>query len=79
MSYSRSTKELAYALDPECWLSYAGKPVEYKRRMEVRRSDALRRADKDIKGQKPDLETRLEKLENEVKSLRERVANSGDA
>lgn len=37
-------KLLAYTLDPECWVSYSGKPREFKQMIERRRVDALAKA-----------------------------------
>ena len=34
-------KDYAYTLDKEAWVSYPGKPLQYKRAMEVRRSKTL--------------------------------------
>lgn len=39
-------KERAYKLDPECWTSYSGKPREFKRYIDHRRADSLRRAER---------------------------------
>lgn len=41
MSYSNEVKELAYKIDPECWVSYSGQPVGYKRAMDKRRVFSL--------------------------------------
>lgn len=48
MPYSSRIKSFAYATDPECWISYSGKPVEHKRRMETRRIAALNGAERYI-------------------------------
>lgn len=37
-------KRIAYVMDPECWVSYTGKPREFKQRMELRRQASLTRA-----------------------------------
>ena len=42
--WSQETKELAYKLDPECWISYSGKPRKFKSYMDQRRLASLRRA-----------------------------------
>lgn len=42
--YPQEVKEAAYKLDPECWVSYSGKPRHHKRVMEVRRWASLRQA-----------------------------------
>jgi len=39
-------KERAYELDPECWVSYSGKPRVFKQQIEVRRKAALEKAEK---------------------------------
>lgn len=44
MPYSLRVKSLAYQEDPVCWISYSGFPVEWKRRMDVRRVAALNAA-----------------------------------
>jgi hypothetical protein len=41
MPYPPHVKELAHWLDPSCWKSYSGKPVEIKRALDVRRTAAL--------------------------------------
>jgi hypothetical protein len=48
MHYSPEVKARAYELDPECWESYSGKPIKFKRSMEVRRVSSLLKADKEI-------------------------------
>lgn len=42
--YSTEVKQIAYQLDPECWVSYSGKPKEFKQAMESRRVTALKAA-----------------------------------
>lgn len=42
--HSTRVKRIAYRLDPECWISYSGKPVEEKRAIEARRGAALKAA-----------------------------------
>lgn len=37
-------KERAYLLDPECWVSYSGKPRVFKRAMDLRRTASLKAA-----------------------------------
>jgi hypothetical protein len=44
MPYDEAVKQRAYELDPECWESYIGKPKEFKRAMDARRTAALRKA-----------------------------------
>lgn len=39
-------KNIAYKLDPECWVSYSGKPIPHKRYMEGRRAASLELAAK---------------------------------
>jgi hypothetical protein len=41
-------KKRAYELDPECWISYSGKPRSFKRYMDQRRTEALRSAEKEV-------------------------------
>lgn len=41
-------KERARELDKECWISYAGKGREYKSYMELRRTESLRQAKKEM-------------------------------
>jgi hypothetical protein len=43
-SYPQEVKEIAYKLDPECWVSYSGQTRHYKRVMEIRRQASLARA-----------------------------------
>ena len=49
MSFPLHVKALAHALDPECWVSYAGRCVADKRVIEARRQDALARAERIIR------------------------------
>lgn len=44
MPYSSHVKALAHKLDPECWKSYSGQPIEVKRGIDVRRLASLKRA-----------------------------------
>ena len=44
MPYKQEVKDIAYKLDPECWVSYSGKPKEVKREMDWRRVDCLETA-----------------------------------
>lgn len=46
--WPEEVKELAYQLDPECWISYRGKPRDFKRSMEVRRKASLERAREEL-------------------------------
>lgn len=48
MSHPSAVKELAYSLDPECWISYSGKPKEFKQRMEIRRATSMHKASEAI-------------------------------
>lgn len=41
-------KELAYTIDPECWVSYSGKPRQFKSYMEGRRTASLQKAERDF-------------------------------
>jgi len=45
MPYPPHVKAIAYEIDPACWKSYSGKPVEIKRALDVRRTAALRQAE----------------------------------
>lgn len=40
--------ELAYKLDPECWISYSGKPKQFKQYIEIRRTAAIAEARKQL-------------------------------
>jgi hypothetical protein len=42
--WPQRVKEMAYSLDPECWISYSGKPKRFKQYMEGRRLSSLIRA-----------------------------------
>jgi hypothetical protein len=42
--YSDHVKQVAYKLDPECWVSYSGKPKNFKSYMETRRVASLKKA-----------------------------------
>jgi hypothetical protein len=44
MPYDHRLKEIAYKLDPECWVSYSGKPRSFKSHMDSRRTRSLRAA-----------------------------------
>lgn len=44
MPYEQEVKQAAYALDPECWVSYSGKPKEHKQWMDSRRTASLEAA-----------------------------------
>lgn len=39
-----SIKEMAYKIDPEAWISYSGKPKEFKQLIDARRLRALNKA-----------------------------------
>lgn len=45
--YSQEVKTRAYELDPECWVSYSGKPKAFKQYMDARREESLKRAFKE--------------------------------
>lgn len=51
-------KALAYKLDPDCWVSYSGRPPEVKRWMDRRRTASLALAEKQLQLQ-PTMETRM--------------------
>lgn len=44
MAYSDKVKQIAYKIDPDCWVSYSGQPKEYKQRMDIRRLASLKKA-----------------------------------
>lgn len=44
MPYDQIIKDRAYAIDPECWVSYGGKPKGFKQVMEVRRKASIEKA-----------------------------------
>lgn len=46
---SQEVKDLAYTLDPECWVSYSGKAKRVKQQMEHRRQVCLAEADKRLR------------------------------
>lgn len=48
MSYPQHVKELAYTLDPECWISYSSKPRAFKSYMDGRRTAALQKAEREF-------------------------------
>lgn len=50
MPLNSSIKHLAYLIDAECWRSYSGKPINYKRHMEGRRVRSLELATKVHRG-----------------------------
>lgn len=45
-AYRQEVKELAYKLDPECWVSYSGKLKAHKQHMDYRRAKSLREAER---------------------------------
>ncbi len=44
MGYPQEVKDIAYRLDPECWVSYSGATKQVKQHMESRRTASLARA-----------------------------------
>ncbi|WP_439357904.1 hypothetical protein [Bradyrhizobium sp. DASA03007] len=48
MPYEQDVKELAYTIDPPCWVSYSGKGRFFKAAMEDRRNKALKQAQAEI-------------------------------
>ncbi len=40
----QDVKERAHRIDPECWISYSGKPKEFKQQMDARRLAALNKS-----------------------------------
>lgn len=48
MAYRDEVKQIAYQLDPDCWVSYSGQPKAYKQRMDIRRLHALKKAQQEF-------------------------------
>jgi hypothetical protein len=48
MPFEQDVKELAYTIDPPCWVSYSGKGRNFKAAMDWRRNKALAEAQKQI-------------------------------
>lgn len=48
MSYPQSVKDRAHEIDPEAFVSYSGKPREFKQAMDARRTAALEKASEEI-------------------------------
>lgn len=48
MPYEQDVKELAYTIDPPCWVSYSGKGRNFKAAMDWRREKCLREAQEQI-------------------------------
>lgn len=48
MPFSQDVKELAYTIDPPCWISYSGKPRYFKAAMDERRDRSLKQAQSTI-------------------------------
>lgn len=46
MRYSEEVKQLAYKMDPECWVSYSGATPDFKRAMDKRRTLSLEYAER---------------------------------
>ncbi|WP_186214549.1 hypothetical protein [Burkholderia gladioli] len=46
--WPQEVKELAYKLDPECWVSYSGRPRKFKAYMDSRRTASLEEAERRI-------------------------------
>lgn len=53
MPIDQDVKEVAYKLDPGCWVSYSGKPRPFKQEMDLRRSASLAHAQKIVSGREP--------------------------
>jgi len=82
MAYDQDVKELAYTIDPPCWVSYSGKPRYFKAAMDERRHRALQQAQATIgrisRREKPtSVEERLAELESEIAELRACTHKSG--
>jgi hypothetical protein len=50
MRYDQEVKDLAYTLDPPCWISYSGKGRHFKAVMDGRRTASLELAQQQIDG-----------------------------
>jgi hypothetical protein len=48
MPYQQDVKELAYTIDPSCWVSYSGKGRDFKGAMDGRRQRSLDQAQRQI-------------------------------
>jgi hypothetical protein len=48
MPYEQDVKDLAYTIDPPCWVSYSGKGKNFKSAMEFRRKKCLADAQQQI-------------------------------
>lgn len=48
MPFEQDVKELAYVIDPPCWVSYSGKGRNFKAAMDDRRNKALAKAQDEI-------------------------------
>jgi hypothetical protein len=46
--YTEAVKKRAYVIDPQCWVSYSGKPINFKRTMESRRRASLDQASLEV-------------------------------
>lgn len=44
MPEAQDVKEMAYTIDPACWISYSGKPRAFKAAMDARRTASIGRA-----------------------------------
>lgn len=47
---SEIVKQRAREIDPGCWVSYSGERIDFKRHMEARRVEALRKATAELNG-----------------------------
>lgn len=45
MTIPQHQKELAYRIDPDCWVSYSGQPKSVKQAMDARRTASLAKAE----------------------------------
>lgn len=60
--YPQEVKERAYAADPECWISYSGKPKSFKQIMEARRTASLRAAQQQYDHEQRFIQERAERI-----------------
>lgn len=76
MAYEQDVKDLAYTLDPPCWVSYSGKGRNFKAAMDYRRNASLRKAQdtmdriRERRGPQASIEDRIEALEAQIVELK---------
>lgn len=70
MSHSEAVKNKAQQRDPECWVSYSGKPKAYKSAMDARRTAALNWAELWVAiANREDMHTRASRAARAVDAL----------